>query len=32
MIKRLIISLLVAMMVFSLVLFGCSRAPAEKNR
>ena len=31
MIKRLIISLLIAMMVFSLVLFGCSRAPAEKT-
>lgn len=31
MIKRLIISPLIAMMVFSLVLFGCSRAPAEKT-
>jgi len=31
MIKRLIISLLIAMMVFSLVLFGCSKAPAEKT-
>ncbi len=31
MIKRLIISLLIAVMVFSLVLFGCSRAPVEKT-
>ena len=31
MIKRLIISLLVVMMVFSLVLFGCSETPAKKT-
>jgi len=31
MIKRLIISLLAVMMVFSIVLFGCSKAPAERT-